>query len=63
MTRPRFFFSTQNAAKVLGVAVRTIGRVTERHGIQPMKFEGGMRLRHFWTIHQVREIRSHLKNV
>lgn len=60
--RSKFFYSTTSAAKALGVSVRTIGRITTDHNIEPMKFEGhGCRLRHFWSVNDLKDIRRHLK--
>ncbi len=60
MKRPRFFYSTVNAAKALGVSRRTVDRVAERERIQPIVIDSGVR-HHFWTRPQLTELRKHLR--
>ncbi len=59
--KSRFFYSTANAAKVLGVSIRTIARVAENHGIDPLEFEGCAHKRHFWTCHHLAAMRRFLR--
>ena len=47
--KERYFFSTPRAAHFLGVSVRTIGRLSVDHDLDPLVFEGSGRIRHYWT--------------
>ena len=60
-TKVPLFYSTDNAAKTLGVGRRTIARIAEDHQIAPLRFGGAQHVRHFWTREHLVEIKRHLK--
>jgi hypothetical protein len=52
----KFFYSSESAARELGISRRTLLRQMERHGIEPLEFEGYAYSRHFWTAAQLQRL-------
>jgi len=59
--KPRLFYSTRNAAKAIGVSLRTVARLSERYNVEPHRFEGQAHSMHIWTRDQLKEMKRHLR--